>query len=594
MEKNIYEIVEEKLRENNEYVSDDGNLLKAKIYADTMSMNSDLIKTLLSNKEIKKVFFSSVEDIEVFDKQKFAWFIESKEFLPDSYTKYTNTVGLTHNDKYLEKIDDVVLDFPYKDCILEGGQTKENQKRNEIFYNEIIGHNQITNMLSPKVFTNSKRYSSKGIEKDITLRNDDNLVIKGNNLISISSLLPKYEGKIKLIYIDPPYNTGSDSFSYNDNFNRSSWLVFMKNRLEVAKRLLSNDGAIYVQADYHQAHYCKVLMDEIFGEANFQREIIWRIGWLSGYKTLEQNWIRNHDTILFYSKDYTKLNFNKEYIQNDDFKELINSADLYSKIKDYKINGNSLSTKDAKMVAKDMANYINHENRTDKYPIEDIWNGNEYDDLNSIAIVSFSGETVSKMLDKEDEVKGQKSEKLLERIINAHTKEGDIVLDFFGGTGTTGAVAMKMNRKFILCEQLDKHIDICQRRLEKVMDGEQSGISKKYNWNGGGSFVYCELKENSEDLITAIQKANDKEITKLKNELYDDNRIVPYITKQELKNTDEMFNSLELDDKKKALINLVDKNKLYVNYSDINDADYKINDSDKKFTNSFYNGGQDE
>jgi adenine-specific DNA-methyltransferase len=102
MEKNIYELVEEKLRVNKEYVSDDGNLLKAKIYADVMSMNSELIKTLLSDENIKKVFFSTVDNVEVFDKQKFAWFVESKEFLPDSYTKYTNKVGLTINDKYLD------------------------------------------------------------------------------------------------------------------------------------------------------------------------------------------------------------------------------------------------------------------------------------------------------------------------------------------------------------------------------------------------------------------------------------------------------------------------------------------------------------
>ena len=182
-------------------------------------------------------------------------------------------------------------------------------------------------------------------------------------------------------------------------------------------------------------------MDEIFGRDNFQREIIWRIGWLSGYKTKDNNWIRNHDTILFYSKDHSRLQFIKNYIPKEAFKKIANT-------------------------------------NAERYPIEDVWNGNEYDDLNSIAIVSFSGETVSKMLNPDDEVKGQKSEKLIERIIAAHTKENDIVLDFFGGTGTTAAVAMKMGRRFIICEQLDKHVDIMQRRLKEVIKGEQSGISK--------------------------------------------------------------------------------------------------------------------
>ena len=436
-------------------------------------------------------------------------------------------------------------------------------------------------MLAPKVFTNTKRYTKDGVEENITFDENDNLIIKGNNLIALSSLLKKYEGQIKLIYIDPPYNTGSDTFSYNDSFNRSAWLLFMKNRLELAYRLLSPEGVIYVQLDYHQVHYAKVLMDEIFGEDNFQREIIWRIGWLSGYKTMDKNWIRNHDTILFYSKnsDVVKTKFNKHYIKNEEFKEYIDEATLFKKLKGYGLDREN---------SKEIARFINHDNRTDQYPIEDVWNGNEYDDLNSIAIVSFSGETVSKMLNPDDEVKGQKSEKLLERIISAHTLPGDIVVDFFGGTFTTGSVAHKMGRRFILCEQLDKHIDIGLRRLQKVITGEQSGISRKYSWKGGGSFVYCELLENASTLIKKIQAASEETISEIKNEIYADERIVPYITREELKKADEEFNSLELQEKKKVLISLVDKNKLYVNYSDMDDESYDISESDKAFTKSFY------
>ena len=150
------------------------------------------------------------------------------------------------------------------------------------------------------------------------------------------------------------------------------------------------------------------------------------------------------------------------------------------------------------------------ENRIpERYPIEDVWNGNEYDDLNSIAIVSFSGETVSKMLDKDDEVKGQKSEKLIERIVNAHTQKGDLVLDFFGGAGTTAAVCMKMQRQFIVCEQLDKHLDIMERRLTKVIQGEQSGISRRNGWSGGGLFVSCELAQCNAVFAEEIAKAAD-------------------------------------------------------------------------------------
>lgn len=583
MKENIYENLINLLKKNKNYVDDNGKIIKTKIYQDTMAMNKELISLLLNNEEIKKKFFVKVDDTYIFDKQGFSWFIEEKEFLPDSYTRYTNKIGLFNNDGFISQNNNVVLNFPYKDCILEGGQTKEEQKRNEIFYNEIIANDEITKMLEPKVFSNIKRYTSKGIEdNDILFNNSDNMIIKGNNLIGLYSILKKYEGKIKLIYIDPPYNTGSDSFSYNDKFNRSSWLVFMKNRLEVAKKLLSPDGAIYVQLDYHQVHYAKVLMDEIFGEDNFQREIIWRIGWLSGYKTTDRNWIRNHDTILFYSKnkELMKQKFNKKYIKNEDFKDIIDESSLSKELVNYNLNKDEI---------KQVCNFINHKNRPDKYPIEDIWNGNEYDDLNSIAITSFSGETVSKMLNSTDEVKGQKSEKLLARIIEAHTEPGDIVLDFFGGTGTTGAVAQKMNRRYILIEQLDKHIDIMVRRLSKVLQGEQSGVSKKYNWNGGGSFVYCELKEDGQRIIDKIVNCdNEEKLKQIKEKIYNDNRIVPYITKEELEIADNDFENLELVDQKQILVNLIDKNKLYVNYTDIDDIEYHIENNEKNFCKSFY------
>lgn len=282
------------LKTDERYVAEDGDLLKAKVYQDAMMMEENLLNLLLSQEETKEAFFTKVGNTLVFDKYEFAWLINSKEFLPDSYTAYTNKIGLAANRKFISQADDVVLDFPYKDAVLAGGQDKDDQKRDEIMFHNILAREQIMNMLTPKVFTNAKRYTTVG-DKDLEgqlipetievkeelateFKEDDNLIIKGNNLIALSSLLERYEGKVKLIYIDPPYNTGSDSFGYNDSFNRSTWLTFMKNRLELARELLAPDGAIYVQLDYHQVHYAKVLMDEIFGEENFQREIIWRIG----------------------------------------------------------------------------------------------------------------------------------------------------------------------------------------------------------------------------------------------------------------------------------------------------------------------------
>ena len=540
MKNNIIDVVEEVLKQNEKYVSEDGKLLKTNVYSDVMTMNEDLIKLLLSNSKIKEKFFVKVSDNYIFDKQAFAWFIDSKEFLPDSYTRYTNKIGLTNNGKFISQSDDVVLDFPYKDCVLEGGQSKEDQKRDEIFYNEIIADNEITRMLSPKVFTNIKKYTENGIEENIEkFTNEDNLIIKGNNLIAISSLLERYEGKIKLIIIDPPYNTNTDSFKYNDRFNHSTWLVFMKNRLEIAKRLLSEDGSIYVQIDNKEAHYLKVLMDDIFGRNNFRSEIIWdtSIPYVAGNKWLSNNWIYSYSSIFYYAKNKEKVFFNK-------------------------------LTFDVKQKS----------GTTSHKPYKDVW----------CDIENFAGYLGAK--DIKINFNSRKPEKLLERIIKASSNENDIVLDFFAGSGTTLAVAHKMNRKYIGIEQMDNQTEIITNRLVEVINGEDKGISKSVNWSGGGSFIYCELKENAMELIKKISNADNNTIDALKDKIYSDERIISYISQTELNSGNDEFKKLSLNEKKEALIQIVDKNKLYINYSDIDDCNYKISNIEKNFTKSFYRG----
>ena len=552
--KSFFEEVVDVLKKDARFVSEKGELLRNAVFEAAQKMDAKLLKALRANEETRKRFFTDIGGgITVFDKQQFGWVVSNRAFLPDSYTRFRNKIGLAIGDDMIASTRNVELVFPYKDCVLEGGQTKEDQKRDEIFYNTTLAPDEVDRLLSPKVLTNPVRYEKKGKKAAVAFdRDKDNLVIEGNNLLAIASLLEYYEGKVKLIYIDPPYDTGTDSFSYNDSFNRSTWLSFMRIRLSLAKRLLRSDGAIYVQLDYHQVHYAKVLMDEIFGESNFQREIIWRIGWLSGYKTADNNWIRNHDTILFYSRCASELDFRKNYIPKEEFKDIAKSE-------------------------------------AERYPIEDVWNGNEYDDLNSIAIVSFAGETVSKMLNKNDEVKGQKSEKLIERIMKAHTSEGDIVLDFFGGSGTTAAVSHKLGRRYILCEQLDKHVDIILRRLKKVIDGEQSGISKKNGWKGGGSFVYCELAKSNQRFVERIEAAKKgSELEKIWNEMLVTGFISCKVDPAKFSMKDEDFKELSLKDKKRILMDLLDMNQLYVNYCDIDDKTFKVSAADKAFTKSFY------
>lgn len=574
--KNIFDTVADLLLTNNKYKAEDGKLLKAVVYSDVMAMSDDLLTLLLSNEDVKETFFKDVQGTLVFDKQKFAWFMESKEFLPDSYTSYTNKIGLTHNGNFISQTNDVVLDFPYKDCVLEGGQDKDDQKRSEIFYNETIASDEISRMLAPKVFTNAKRYTAVG-EKDltgeldpntiqvkeetgITFKDDDNLIIKGNNLIALASLLKRYEGKVKCIYIDPPYNTKNDSFNYNDSFNHSTWLTFMKNRLELARKLLREDGTIFVQCDDNEQAYLKVLMDSIFGRNNFQAEIVWVLEGASGYKSLVNNYVRGHESILFYSKS-NYFNFNKIYLPYSE-----KQIKRFSKLDD--------SGRRYKPITKTRRLYLDEAKGV---PLTDVWT-----DIASFQTIVNSPERTG--------FDTQKPEKLIERIIETLTTTHDLVLDFHLGSGTTAAVAHKMGRRYIGVEQMDYIQDITVERLKKVLEGEQGGISKAQNWHGGGSFVYCELKEDANTLITTIQNATEDIIESVKASIYADERIVPYLTKQELADADKDFENLTLEEKKQALIKLVDKNKLYVNASDMDDESYHVSDDDKKFTKSFYKG----
>lgn len=253
---NLYHELEQLLRMNSRYCMDDGRLLKNRIVEDALSIQPLLVKELLGNEKMKKAFFTDVEGVMVFDKIKFQRFVSDTQFLGGSYTMFKNKIGLANeNGRFVSESREVVLSWPYKDCLLEGGQTKEDAKRNEVFWNETLAPDEVNRLTEPKVFSNFKRYDKEGEHQVEHLSDTENLIIKGNNLLALHSLKKKYAGQVKLIYIDPPYNTGSDEFGYNDSFNHSSWLTFMKNRLEVARMLLSDEGSIFVHIDHHELLY---------------------------------------------------------------------------------------------------------------------------------------------------------------------------------------------------------------------------------------------------------------------------------------------------------------------------------------------------
>lgn len=310
-------------------------------------LDEKIIELLLGDKETKEKFFIKIKNVRLPDGQVFVlkqndlkFFIDENK-LDNSYTQYQNKIGLRFGNKLLSERDEVVLDWPFKDCVLEGGMTKEDQKRNEIFFNEVLAKDEIDRLFDPKALVNWKRYTAKGEEKVKEFKRDkdgairENLIIKGNNLLALHSLEKQFAGKVKLIYIDPPYyfsdNKDGDSFSYNSNFKLSTWLVFMKNRLEIAKKLLSKDGSLFVQISDDGAAHLKLLLDDVFGVVNFVNVLSVRMKNIAGASGggEDKKLKKNIEFIYIYSNDASNFKpFNNIY----DYKE------IYQLVQDYKEN----------------------------------------------------------------------------------------------------------------------------------------------------------------------------------------------------------------------------------------------------------------
>ena len=470
--------------------------------------------------------------------------------------------------------------FPYKDCVLEGGQTKEDQKRSEIFYNETLAPDEVDRLLYPKVLTNARKYSENGVESITEFSDTDNLIIKGNNLLSLASILKKFEGRVQCIYIDPPFNTGNDSFNYNDKFSRSTWLTFMKNRLMVARRCLSNSGNIFIHIDINNSHYLKVLCDDIFGEENFIEEIIWAYGSPSGGRAGTPKPVNIHDYILHYSKNKSLHKQNRVYTPYTDkyiadwFKYKDDEGRIYQRRqRGYDEKGNVLWEKQYLDESKGVPLTTVWTDIKQVYADPRAYKKGQHSDVEVIR--EFSG--------------GQKPEALIQRIFKMSTDPGDLVLDFHLGTGTTAATAHKMGLRYIGCEQIDNQISIIKTRLAKVIKGESSGISKEVNWQGGGSFIYCELAKLNQNYVDKIESATtDAELIALLEEILGTDFISCKVNPAQIKENAKSFDELSIDDKKRFLMELLDKNQLYINYCDIDDENYHIPEDDKAFTKSFY------
>ena len=613
-----------------------GALNKNKLSELARKYDAKLLNLLMKEENIKNHFFTSLEDgVLVFKKDVFLQFLNNKEFLPDSYTAYKTKIGLgTDSGDYISENNDVVLNFPYKDCILEGGQTKEDAKRQEVFFNKTLAPNEINRLLDNKVLTNFKRYDKEGEHEVESIEDTDNLIIKGNNLIALHSLKKRYSEKVKLIYIDVPYyfkkNIG-DSFKYNSNFKMSTWLVFLKNRLEVAKELLHEQGSIWIHTGEDGMHYLKVLCDSIFGKDKFIGTLPRKIR--DGKSDVPFNFSQDFDWILVYTKaaenqaivgrkierkyyttpdfpnrpwrtadltkqttvkerpnsDFTMINpkTGKQYPVNpkrswavskstfedwyqkggigfpDDYEFMKGDKPFRRVFKDEDIKNNKLSYVSSDILVKNFVYnlLVNTKNKVGNVEITELFTRDDF---------SYA-----------------KPEKLIETILNVTTVEGDIILDFFMGSGTTQAVAHKMNRQYIGIEQMDYIETVSVERLKKVIAGEQGGISKDVEWQGGGSFVYCELKNDAQDFLNKVENAlSSEELVELLEKVKKSSFLSYRVDAKKLHK--EEFNNLSLFEQKQLLVELIDQNNLYVNYFDINDVDNNISEKEKQLNTLFY------
>ncbi len=580
--------------------------------------------------DYKNAFFKTIANSLVFN-QKALLECLTKE-LENSFTRFENKIGLYSQGRPIKSSELVVLNFPFKDNVLLGNAKDNSTKSKECFYHEILHKKEIDTLLYKKALCRFEMHGEGDLESALKDKNT-NYLIKGNNLIALHSLKKKFAKQVKCIYIDPPYNTGNDSFNYNDNFNHSSWLVFMKNRLEVAREFLSDDGVIFVQCDDNEQAYLKVLMDEIFLRENFVScitHIVKPEGRMYGQVA------KTHEYILVYAKNINNLIFNEiekeghafsyvdekggfdlQGLENRNFRAF-NGLNIPSLRYGLFIDENQKDTNGFMPVFGEYRDGLTEVFPDSRNGFDLVWRWGKEKALRenhslvgvfkdrlrvfqkvrsnttrakSIfwdkSMITQKGTEEVKQIFKTQVFDFPKPEALISRILEVSTNENDLVLDFFAGSGTTCAVAHKMKRRYIGIEQMDYIETITKERLKKVIEGEQGGISKKCDFKGGGSFVYAELKEVNLEIKKQILNAKSKsECLKIFNDL----------NERFLKRADckidgihsEEFQNLDLNEQKRICCALLDSNEDYLNLGDMDEDAWGIDEITKKYNEIFY------
>lgn len=644
------------------FLDKDWELLEWKLQDSARNADEKLIKLLITNEETKSKFFSEIVWYQVFNGNLFIEYISNKNFLDNSYTKYKNKIWLRTNGKFLKGNGDVQLVRPFKDCVLEWWQSKEDEKKKEIFFNEILAQDEIDKLFAPKVLTNFKKYDKDWEHKVERFKRDengtikDNLIIKWNNLLALHTLKKEFEQQVKCIYIDVPYNTWSDSFWYNDKFNHSTWLTFMKNRLEIAKNLLKQDWSIFVQCDVNEQSYLKVLMDEIFWRDNHLSTITVKVK-APAWVWQESFLFDVNEYILAYSKNLISLNIN---VLKDKSELNENTYKQYNKILKIKNNCKKIATLhsernwDIDLMAYNDYEVVNikKEEKEESFYRDNLktifrttnpqwwlmkkilpnipkewlysisyipskWaqkDGITYYFLNWALVVRLNDSAViednkllklSKMTNLWDDhffqwisdewnvvlKAGKKPEALIERILNMWTNSGDIVLDYHLWSWTTAAVAHKLGRQYIWIEQLDYQENDSVVRLRNVIEWDTTWISKSVNWQWWWEFIYCELKKYNQEFIEQIETAkNTDELLKIRENMKEKAYFKYNFDMQKFEENMDYFKNWtnSLKEQKELLVEVLNKNQLYVNLSDIDDENFEVSDEDKKLNNLFY------
>ena len=596
-----------------QYVAE-GLLKKDAIIVDLDNYKPELVEKILTNAILNEAFTEDIAGATILKINDIIQILEVDKYWSNSYTRYTNKIGLSMNNRYLDEVTDVVLDFPYKDTILKAGMSKEDVSKEdatESFLNEIVAREEIDVLLDEKILKNAKKYDKNGSSPVSKIKDTDNLIIKGNNLLALHSLKKRFAGKIKSIIIDPPYyfkkTKSSDAFNYNSNFKLSTWLVFMKNRLDVAKEMLSDEGLCIIIIGEEGYAQLKLLADNILGGDKYIGTISWR---KSDNQANIGEFAKVTDYILIYKKSSGKLNklpltdkARKEYRYSDEngyFRRQILLDKTRGKYNyelttptGKKLYGPWMKEKE-EIERLDNLGKIYWTRGGQEQPYGKLYlqdsEGQIPNDFwdNSFGTNQRGAEEIRELFSGDRLFDFPKPERLIYNLIKISSEEGDLVLDFFMGSGTTVAVAHKMNHQYIGIEQMDYIETVAVERLKKVIDGEQGGISQDVAWSGGGSFIYTELMDKNSTFIDAV--LNSKHSDELKAIFDDMKATLDFDFRVDLKEVAQSIWDEKFEMQKKILVKIIDKNQLYHNYSEIDDETIKsqLSQSDYDFNKSFY------